>query len=103
MTDSVGATRGILSSSVEVLSTAMTATMPRAPSLCNACVDGYERERAEMASAERAPCHAEQPMSQWLQIGMPTSARPVDRAQVGSFFLAVARRVHVMHVSTSMS
>ena len=64
----------------------MTATMPRAPSLCNACVDGYERERAEMASAERAPCHAEQPMSQWLQIGMPTSARPVDRAQVGIFF-----------------
>ncbi|RLM78459.1 chaperone protein ClpB-like [Panicum miliaceum] len=81
LSPSVGANRGILSSSVEVLSTAMTATMPRAPSLCNACVDGYERERAEMASAERAPCHAEQPMSQWLQIGTPSSARPVDRAQ----------------------
>ncbi|TKW41975.1 hypothetical protein SEVIR_1G353300v4 [Setaria viridis] len=81
MSPSVGANRGILSSSVEVLSTAMTATMQRAPSLCNACVDGYERERSEMASADRAPCHAEQPMSQWLQIGTPSSARPVDRAQ----------------------
>ncbi|KAF8730154.1 hypothetical protein HU200_017126 [Digitaria exilis] len=84
MSPSVGVNRGILSSSVEVLSTAMTATMPRAPSLCNACADGYERERAEMmASAERAPpCHGEQPMSQWLQIGTPSSARPVvDRAQ----------------------
>ncbi|CAN6253006.1 unnamed protein product [Urochloa humidicola] len=84
LSPSVGANRGILSSSVEVLSTAMTAaTMQRAPSLCNACVDGYERERAEMASAERsAPCHAEQPMSQWLQIGTPSSARPApDRAQ----------------------
>ncbi|CAN6245827.1 unnamed protein product [Urochloa humidicola] len=84
MSPSVGANRGILSSSVEVLSTAMTAaTMQRAPSLCNACVDGYERERAEMASAESAaPCHAEQPMSQWLQIGTPSSARPApDRAQ----------------------
>lgn len=64
-----------------MLSTAMTATMPRAPSLCNACVDGYERERAEMASAERA----EQPMSQWLQIGTPSTARPADRAQVSSY------------------
>ncbi|CAN6239206.1 unnamed protein product [Urochloa humidicola] len=84
LSPSVGANRGILSSSVEVLSTAMTAaTMQRAPSLCSACVDGYERERAEMASAERAPsCHAEQPMSQWLQIGTPSSARPApDRAQ----------------------
>ncbi|CAN6233147.1 unnamed protein product [Urochloa humidicola] len=84
LSPSVGANRGILSSSVEVLSTAMTAaTMQRAPGLCNACVDGYERERAEMASAERsAPCHAEQPMSQWLQIGTPSSARPApDRAQ----------------------
>nr|CAB3448164.1 unnamed protein product [Digitaria exilis] len=84
LSPSVGVNRGILSSSVEVLSTAMTATMPRAPSLCNACADGYERERAEMmSSAERgAPCHAEQPMSQWLQIGTPSSARPVvDRAQ----------------------
>ncbi|OEL30730.1 Protein SMAX1-like [Dichanthelium oligosanthes] len=81
LSPSVGVNRGILSSSVEVLSTAMTASMPRAPSLCNTCVDGYERERAEMASAERAPCHAEQPMSQWLQIGTPSSARPVDRAQ----------------------
>ncbi|CAL4967369.1 unnamed protein product [Urochloa decumbens] len=83
LSPSIGANRGILSSSVEVLSTAMTAaTMQRAPSLCNACVDGYERERAEMASAERAPCHAEQPMSQWLQIGTPSSARPApDRAQ----------------------
>ncbi|WVZ73341.1 hypothetical protein U9M48_021660 [Paspalum notatum var. saurae] len=78
----VGVNRGILSSSVEVLSTAMTAPLQRAPSLCRACVDGYERERAEMASSsERAPCPAEQPMSQWLQIGTPSSARQVDRAQ----------------------
>ncbi|KAJ1281386.1 hypothetical protein BS78_04G302000 [Paspalum vaginatum] len=75
------APRGILSSSVEVLSTAMTAPLQRAPSLCSACVDGYERERTEMASSERAACPAEQPMSQWLQIGTPSSARQVDRAQ----------------------
>lgn len=81
LSPSVGVNRGILSSSVEVLSTAMTAPLQRAPSLCSSCVDGYERERAEMASSERAPCPAEQPMSQWLQIGTPSSARPVDRAQ----------------------
>jgi len=57
--------------------------MQRAPSLCSACIEGYERERAEMASSERAPCPAEQPMSLWLQIGTPSSGRPTDRAQVG--------------------
>jgi len=58
--------------------------MQRAPSLCSACIEGYERERAEMASSERAPCPAEQPMSLWLQIGTPSSGRPApaDRAQV---------------------
>lgn len=68
---------------MEVLSTAMTSPMQRAPSLCSACIEGYERERAEMASSERAPCPAEQPMSLWLQIGTPSSGRPADRAQVG--------------------
>jgi hypothetical protein len=71
--------RGILSSSVEALSSAMTSAMQRAPSLCNACLDGYERERAEMDSSELASRPAEQSMSQWLQIGTP---RPIDRAQV---------------------
>jgi hypothetical protein len=28
--------------------------MQRAPSLCNACLDDYERERAEMDSSELA-------------------------------------------------
>ncbi|AQK75639.1 protein SMAX1-like [Zea mays] len=81
LSPSAGVNRGILSSSVEVLSTAMTSPMQRAPSLCSACAEGYERERAEMASSERAPCPAEQPMSQWLQIGTPSSGRPADRAQ----------------------
>ncbi|KAL6633404.1 hypothetical protein ACP70R_026075 [Stipagrostis hirtigluma subsp. patula] len=82
LSPSAGVNRGILSSSVEVLSSAMTSAMQRAPSLCNACAEGYERERAEMASSELAPHPAaEQPMSQWLQIGTPTAARPIDRAQ----------------------
>uniref|UniRef100_A0A0E0K638 Clp R domain-containing protein n=1 Tax=Oryza punctata TaxID=4537 RepID=A0A0E0K638_ORYPU len=80
-----GVNRGILSSSVEVLSSAMTTSaMQRSPSLCNACLDGYERERAEMASSPGGVAlHAtEQPMSQWLQIGTPSSSRPpFDRAQ----------------------
>uniref|UniRef100_J3LHU7 Clp R domain-containing protein n=2 Tax=Oryza brachyantha TaxID=4533 RepID=J3LHU7_ORYBR len=79
-----GVNRGILSSSVEVLSSAMTTSaMQRAPSLCNACLDGYERERTEVAAAPSAALHpTEQPMSQWLQIGTPSSARPpLDRAQ----------------------
>ncbi|KAF0931122.1 hypothetical protein E2562_002481 [Oryza meyeriana var. granulata] len=79
-----GINRGILSSSVEVLSSAMTTSaMQRAPSLCSACLDGYERERAEMASPGVAQLHpTDQPMSQWLQIGTPSSARPpFDRAQ----------------------
>jgi hypothetical protein len=71
--------RGILSSSVEALSSAMISTMQRAPSLCNAYLDGYERERAEMDSSELALRPAEQSMSQWLQIGTP---HPLDRAQV---------------------
>ncbi|CAD6249174.1 unnamed protein product [Miscanthus lutarioriparius] len=81
LSPSAGVNRGILSSSVEVLSTAMTSPMQRAPSLCSACIEGYERERAEMASSERAPCPAEQPMSLWLQIGTPSSGRPADRVQ----------------------
>uniref|UniRef100_A0A0D9YZG6 Clp R domain-containing protein n=1 Tax=Oryza glumipatula TaxID=40148 RepID=A0A0D9YZG6_9ORYZ len=81
-----GVNRGILSSSVEVLSSAMTtsAMQSRSPSLCSACLDGYERERADMAwSPGCGALHAtEQPMSQWLQIGTPSSARPpFDRAQ----------------------
>ncbi|BAF10263.1 protein SMAX1-like [Oryza sativa Japonica Group] len=81
-----GVNRGILSSSVEVLSSAMTtsAMQSRSPSLCSACLDGYERERADMASSPGCGAlHAtEQPMSQWLQIGTPSSARPpFDRAQ----------------------
>ncbi|XP_062220530.1 protein SMAX1-like [Phragmites australis] len=79
LSPSVGVNRGILSSSVEVLSTAMTTSMQRAPSLCNPCMEGYER--AEMASSELPPNPAEQPMSQWLQIGTPSSARPAERAQ----------------------
>uniref|UniRef100_A0A0A9HUI4 ATPase AAA-type core domain-containing protein n=1 Tax=Arundo donax TaxID=35708 RepID=A0A0A9HUI4_ARUDO len=59
----------------------MTSAMQRAPSLCNACVEGYERERAEMTSSQLALRPPEQPMSQWLQIGTPSSARPLDRAQ----------------------
>ncbi|KAL6911997.1 hypothetical protein ACP4OV_000802 [Aristida adscensionis] len=82
LSPSAGVNRGILSSSVEVLSSAMTSAMQRAPSLCNACAEGYERERAEMASSsELAPHSVEQPMSQWLQIGTPSAARPIDRAQ----------------------
>ncbi|KAL5207522.1 hypothetical protein ABZP36_031957 [Zizania latifolia] len=74
-----GVNRGILSSSVEVLSSAMTRAMQRAPSLCNACVDGYERERAENMTS---PAAVEQPMSLWLQIGTPSAARaPIDHAQ----------------------
>uniref|UniRef100_A0A0D3FBE8 Clp R domain-containing protein n=2 Tax=Oryza TaxID=4527 RepID=A0A0D3FBE8_9ORYZ len=81
-----GVNRGILSSSVEVLSSAMitSAMQSRSPSLCSACLDGYERERADMASSPGCGAlHAtEQPMSQWLQIGTPSSARPpFDRAQ----------------------
>ncbi|GJM87087.1 hypothetical protein PR202_ga03005 [Eleusine coracana subsp. coracana] len=79
---SPGVNRGILSSSVEVLSSAMTSAMQRAPSLCNTCADGYERERAEMASSELVALRpADQSMSQWLQIGTPSAARPLDRAQ----------------------
>lgn len=79
--------RGILSSSVEVLSSAMTgATAHRpAPGMCNACMDGYERERAQVASSDaRSLNPAEKTMSRWLQIGTPASARPppFDRAQV---------------------
>lgn len=81
LSPSVGINRGILSSSVEVLSSAMTSAMQRAPSLCNACVESYERERAEMASSEVALHPTEQPMSQWLQIGTTSSARPFDSAQ----------------------
>jgi hypothetical protein len=68
----------------------------RSPSLCSACLDGYERERADMASSPGCGAlHAtEQPMSQWLQIGTPSSARPpFDRAQVGSvWFFCRARQ-----------
>ncbi|TVU28855.1 hypothetical protein EJB05_20391, partial [Eragrostis curvula] len=82
LSPSAGANRGILSSSVEVLSSAMTSAMQRAaPSLCNTCADGYERERGEMASSELALRPADQSMSQWLQIGTPNSARSLDRAQ----------------------
>uniref|UniRef100_A0A0D9VLZ7 SMAX1-like nucleotide binding domain-containing protein n=1 Tax=Leersia perrieri TaxID=77586 RepID=A0A0D9VLZ7_9ORYZ len=78
--------RGILSSSVEVLSSAMTTTTARpspspSPSMCNACLDGYERDRAEMMSASSAAVHAAEqpPMSQWLQIATPSSAaRPLQ-------------------------
>ncbi|KAG8072690.1 hypothetical protein GUJ93_ZPchr0006g40820 [Zizania palustris] len=79
-----GVNRGILSSSVEVLSSAMTSAMQRAPSMCNACVDGYEHERAENTASPSAVAFqpTEQPMSQWLQIGTPSMARsPFDRAQ----------------------
>ncbi|EMS60655.1 hypothetical protein TRIUR3_07405 [Triticum urartu] len=75
-----GVNRGILSSSVEVLSSAMTgATTHRpAPGMCNACVDGYERERADMQCADAASSlnPTEKTMSRWLQIGTPASARP---------------------------
>ncbi|KAG8059182.1 hypothetical protein GUJ93_ZPchr0002g26672 [Zizania palustris] len=77
-----GVNRGILSSSVEVLSSAMTSAMQRAPSLCDA--DGDERERAEnMTSPDTVALHPnEQPMSLWLQIGTPSAARaPIDRTQ----------------------
>uniref|UniRef100_A0A453PUA9 ATPase AAA-type core domain-containing protein n=1 Tax=Aegilops tauschii subsp. strangulata TaxID=200361 RepID=A0A453PUA9_AEGTS len=77
---SAGVNRGILSSSVEVLSSAMTgATTHRpAPGMCNACVDGYERERADMQCADAASSlnPTEKTMSRWLQIGTPASARP---------------------------
>ena len=65
---------------MEVLSSAMTgATTHRpAPGMCNACVDGYERERADMQCADAASSlnPTEKTMSRWLQIGTPASARP---------------------------
>uniref|UniRef100_M8BLH3 Uncharacterized protein n=1 Tax=Aegilops tauschii TaxID=37682 RepID=M8BLH3_AEGTA len=80
LSPSAGVNRGILSSSVEVLSSAMTgATTHRpAPGMCNACVDGYERERADMQCADAASSlnPTEKTMSRWLQIGTPASARP---------------------------
>lgn len=87
LSPSGGINRGILSSSVEVLSSAMTgATTHRpAPSMCNACMDGYERERAQVASSDASSLNpAEKTMSRWLQIGTPASARPpsFDRVQV---------------------
>jgi hypothetical protein len=86
--------RGILSSSVEVLSSAMTSSTQRARSLCNTCLDGYERERAEMASSELAL----RPAEQWLQIGMP---RPLDRAQVGSLSQRLFVSTRLDKVSTT--
>lgn len=76
---SVGVNRGILSSSVEVLSSAMSTTgatsthrsAPGGAGMCAACVDGYDRERAEMMPP------SEHTMSRWLQIGTPApAARP---------------------------
>uniref|UniRef100_A0ACD5ZCD0 Uncharacterized protein n=1 Tax=Avena sativa TaxID=4498 RepID=A0ACD5ZCD0_AVESA len=87
LSPSGGANRGILSSSVEVLSSAMTgATAHRpTPGMCNSCMDGYERERAEMSSSDASHLNpAEKTMSRWLQIGTPANARPApfDHAQV---------------------